>query len=149
MAAQAPPSTAQAGVSSPTLGQVWGAGLIALIAGVALNLLIRSLAIKQLGVSPNFPPLSPFAVVSFTALLTLAATSVRAGFRQLPNGGRIFLWVAAGVLLFSFTPDIALLVFKLYPETSVRAVLTLMSMHVVTGALCMTLLALPTRKTYQ
>jgi hypothetical protein len=146
MAAQAPHSTAHPIVSSPTLGQVWGAGLIALIAGVALNLLIRSLAIKQLGVSPNFPPLSALAVVFWTTLLTLAATSVRAGFRQLPNGGRIFLWLAAGVLVFSFIPDIALLVFKLYPETSSRAILTLMSMHVVAGTLCMTLLALPTRK---
>ena len=97
---------------------------MALIAGLILNLLIRSLA----------------------ALLTLAATSVRAGFRQSPNGSTIFLWLAGGVLLFSFTPDIALLVFRLYPETTLGAVLTLMSMHVVSAALCMTLLALPARK---
>jgi drug/metabolite transporter (DMT)-like permease len=102
--------------------------LLAVLANVALVLVVNAL-----GIAPTFRALTIPPVAFLSALGAGAATVVYwlLG-RYVSDPDRTFVRVAAGVLLLSFLPDVALLRFD--PAATPVAVVVLMVMHVVVAA---------------
>ena len=116
--------------------RLWWVGLLAIIASVAANLLVRLLAVVTLDISPDFEPLSGYGtVISLTAFGVLGAVIV---FALLARFARppilMFKRIAAVALVLSFVPDVLLLVASVPGATAV-SVGVLMVMHVVTWAI--------------
>ena len=116
--------------------RLWWVGLLAIIASVAANVLVRLLAVVTLDISPDFEPLSGYGtVISLTAFGVLGAVIV---FALLARFARrpilMFKRIAAVALVLSFVPDVLLLVASVPGATAV-SVGVLMVMHVVTWAI--------------
>lgn len=84
---------------------------------------------SSLEVAPNFDALTIPPVVFLSAVGAIGATVVYWALeRYTRDPDRVFLQVAAAVLVLSFVPDVALL--ELDPAATVPGVIALMVMHV-------------------
>ena len=118
-----------------SLGLLW-VGLLAILASVGANVLVRLLAAATLDLSPASLELLDYGgVIVLTTFGVLGAVIV---FALLVRFARwpilIFKWIAVVVLLLSFVPDVLLLVASVPGATAV-SVGVLMSMHVVAWAI--------------
>lgn len=119
------------GISTRRLLRV---GLLAVLAAVVVNVVIRTVAVAALGLS-GFMPLSIGPTVAFTVIGVFGAVVVFALVaRYARDPIRLFRRVAFVVLLLSLIPDLSLLVTGAIPGTTVAGVLTLMAEHVATWA---------------
>ena len=102
--------------------------VLAVLANVGLVL-----GVDALGIAPEFQALTIPPVAFLSALGAGGATVVYwlLG-RYVSDANRTFVRVAAGVLLLSFVPDVALLAID--PAATPLAVVVLMAMHVVVAA---------------
>jgi MFS family permease len=122
--------------------RLWWVGLLAIIASVAANVLVRALAGATLDLSPDSLELLDYGgVIGLTVLGVLGAVIV---FALLERFARrpilMFERIAAVVLVLSFVPDVLLLVASVPGATAV-SVGVLMSMHVVAWAISVGLLS--------
>jgi Family of unknown function (DUF6069) len=110
--------------------------LLAIIASVAANVLVRLLAAATLNLSPASLELLGYG--SIIVLTTLGVLGAVILFALLVRFARrpilMFKWIAAVALLLSFVPDVLLLVASVPGATAV-SVGVLMSMHVVAWAI--------------
>ena len=118
-----------------SLGLLW-VGLLAILASVGANVLVRLLAAATLDLSPASLELLDYGgVIVLTTFGVLGAVIV---FALLVRFARrpilIFKWIAVVVLLLSFVPDVLLLVASV-PGATALSVGVLMSMHVVAWAI--------------
>jgi hypothetical protein len=116
--------------------RLWWVGVLAIIASVAANVLVRLFAVAVLDISPAFEPLSGYGdVISLTAFGVLGAVIV---FALLARFARrpilMFKRIAAVALVLSLVPDLLLLVASVPGATAV-SVGVLMLMHVVAWAI--------------
>ncbi|MFC5278512.1 DUF6069 family protein [Halorubrum rubrum] len=106
-------------------------GLAAVLAVLANAVLV--LGVDALGIAPAFRPLTIPPVAFLSALGAGGATVVYWLLdRYVSSADRTFVRLAAGVLLLSFVPDVALLAID--PAATPLAVVVLMAMHVVVAA---------------
>jgi hypothetical protein len=107
-------------------------GGLAVVLAVLANVVLV-LGVDALGISPAFRALTISPVAFLSALGAGGATVVYwlLG-RYVSDADRTFVRVAAGVLLLSFVPDVALLAID--PAATPLAVVVLMVMHVVVAA---------------
>ena len=116
------------------------AGLLTALASVAAVLLIRIVAVAILHPPASFQPLTLFIPIIDTAIGVWGAVFVfwKIGYYS-GDPIRTYRKVAAGVLLISFAPDIAIATQHMlgagWPEA-----FALMSMHVAVWAICVTIL---------
>ena len=102
--------------------------VLAVLANVGLVL-----GVDALGIAPEFQALTIPPVSVLSALGAGGATVVYWLLGQyVSDADRTFVRVAAGVLLLSFVPDVALLAID--PAATPLAVVVLMAMHVVVAA---------------
>ena len=116
--------------------RLWLVGLLAIIASVAANVLLRLLAVATLDISPDFEPLSSYGdIISLTAFGVLGAVIV---FALLARFARwpilMFKRIAVVALVLSLVPDFLLLVASV-PGATAISVGVLMVMHVVAWAI--------------
>jgi hypothetical protein len=121
--------------------RLWWVGLLAIIASVAANVLVRLLAVATLDISPDFVALSGYgAVISLTTFGVLGAVIV---FALLARFARrpilMFKRIAAVALVLSLVPDLLLLVASVPGATAV-SVGVLMVMHVMAWAISVDML---------
>ena len=107
-------------------------GGLAVVLAVLANVVLV-LGVDALGIAPGFRALTIPPVAFLSALGAGGATVVYwlLG-RFVSEANRTFVRVAAGVLLLSFVPDVALLAID--PAATPLAVVVLMAMHVVVAA---------------
>jgi hypothetical protein len=116
-----------------------------LVAALIANLAIRSVAVATLDILPEFLPLSSAGpTILFTTFGSLGATGVFALVRRrAAKPEYVFRWIAAGVLLLSFAPDLWILGdggAELFPGATPAGTGVLMVMHVTTAVLVVWLL---------
>jgi len=116
-------------------------GLLAIIASVAANVLVRLLAVATLNLSPDSLELLDYGgVIGLTVLGVLGAVIVFALLERFAKRPILmFKRIAAVALVLSFVPDVLLLVASVPGATAV-SVGVLMSMHVVAWAISVGLL---------
>lgn len=120
------------------LGLLARRGAVAIVLAVACNGLLLG-AVTRFELVEPFGALTAPPVVFLTVLTTIAATAVYGAVTRLwPWPDRLFIRLAAVVLLASFLPDLGIL--RADPDATVGAVLVLMSMHVVVAVICIYLL---------
>ena len=116
--------------------RLWWVGLLAIIASVAANVLVRLLAVVTLDISPDFEPLSGYGIIiRLTVFGVLGAVIVFAlvtRFARRPI--LMFKRIAAVALVLSLVPDVLLLVASVPGATAV-SVGVLLLMHVVAWAI--------------
>lgn len=117
---------------------LWAAALTVAAAVVAV-LVVREIAVRVLHPSAEFAPLSLAPPIIDTILCTVVAIFVFVRIMFVPNPLRTWRIVATVVLILSFTPDVLLATSHGMGATWPEA-FTLMTMHVVVWALCVTLL---------
>ena len=118
---------------------IW-AGPITVLASIAAVLIVRAVAIVLLHPEPKFLPLTILPVVfDTTVLVSLAVLVFGAVVRFASNPIRKYHYIAAGALLVSLLPDVALAKSHLFGATWPYA-FALMAMHVAAWAVCVTLL---------
>ncbi len=107
-------------------------GGIAVVLSVLANVVLV-LGVDALGIAPEFGALT-IAPVAFLSALGAGGAAIVYWLlrRYVSNPERTFVRVAAGVLLLSFVPDVALLAID--PAATPLAVAVLMAMHVVVAA---------------
>jgi hypothetical protein len=107
-------------------------GGLAVVLAVLANVVLV-LGVDALGIAPSFRALTIPPVAFLSALGAGGATVVYwlLG-RYVSDADQMFVRVAAGVLLLSFVPDVALLAID--PAATPLAVVVLMAMHVVVAA---------------
>jgi hypothetical protein len=127
-----------------TLSKLLWVGPLTILTSVIANLIVRALALAVFPISPEFMPLAtPGPVVAFTIIGVLSAVILFALLgRFTKNPVRLFQVIAAVFLIVSFIPDLALFsAVAAFPGVTVPAVVALMSMHVVAGAITVGLLS--------
>jgi hypothetical protein len=130
--------------------KIWWVGLLAVLASVVANLLVRAVGLALIDAPADFVPLQgPGAVILFTSVQVLAAVivfAIVARFARRPY--RTFTLIAWVALFLSFIPDILLLLnpgaMPMGTPTPGAAAL-LMSMHVVAFAITLFMLTRLTR----
>ena len=115
--------------------RLWVRGLKGLVASIVATLAIRWRAVAGLDIPSDFPPLSgPEPTIFFTAVGAVGAMAVFAVVRRYSDRPEyLFRWIAAGVLLLSFLPDLWLLsdgAASAFAGATPTAVGVLMVMHV-------------------
>lgn len=119
------------------LKNLWWAGVITTAAAVLANLAVREVALAMLEIPQRFSPIDTLPVTVWTmagatgAVLTFAALVPRAA-----HPLRTFGFIAAGVLVLSFIPNLWLFLSRPYPGTTNAAIFSLMVMHVVAALVC-------------
>lgn len=98
-------------------------------------LAVRTLGLAVLDIPPEFPPLAGAGpTVFFTVASGVVAVLVFGALRRTSeNYVRLFRWIAVGVLLLSFVPDLWLLsggAAEAFPGATPAGVGLLMAMHV-------------------
>jgi hypothetical protein len=120
--------------------QFFRAGVLTALASIAVVQLIRIAAVAILHPSARFAPLTVFPPIFDIGIGVAGAVFV---FLQIAeNGARpisTFRKIAAGVLLVSFAPDIAIPM-RHIPGAGWPEAFVLMSMHVAVWAICITML---------
>lgn len=116
----------------------WLAPLL-IASSVIAVLAVREVAVRVVHPAPRFLPLTPVPPIIDTFLGCVGAILVFAMMVDSSDSVRRYRWVAAGVLVLSFIPDILLATSHGmgggWPEASF-----LMIMHAVVWAICVTLL---------
>ncbi len=100
------------------LGRLWRAEPLTVIAAVIANNIVRAIATRLLGVSPEFNPMGSvtfLTVVGVTGAVIVFAAVGRFARRPV----RLFRIIAGVTLLLSFLPDLALLSARPFPGTNV------------------------------
>jgi len=122
------------------LGRLWWARPLTVLAALAANLAVRGVALAVFPISPEFHNLmwGHLAWVTVAAVGTAVLGFAVVG-RYAARPIRLYRRIAAGVLVASFVPDVALYASD-EPGSSGAAIAALMVMHVVDAALCMWLL---------
>lgn len=121
-------------------------GPLTVVAGVIVNVLVRTVAVSVFGIGGGFLPLGVGPTVFFTVGGVLGAVVVFAlvaRFARAPI--RLFRRVAIIALAVSLIPDILLLFASPIPDTTFPAVLTLMVEHVAAWAVSVGMLTTLTR----
>lgn len=119
--------------------RLWVAGLKALVGAIIANSAVRWAAVATLDISTEFPPMAgPGPTIIFTTVGVLGATGVFAVIRRrAARPEHLFRWIALGVLLLLFGPDLWLLSdgsAGAFPGATPTSVGVLMLMHVVAAA---------------
>jgi Family of unknown function (DUF6069) len=119
--------------------RLWWVGLLAIIASVAANVLVRQLAVATLGISHDFEELNGIgSIITIISLTTVGALGAVIVFALLARFARrpilMFKRIAVVALVLSFVPDVLLLVASV-PGATVVSVGVLMSMHLVAWAI--------------
>lgn len=117
---------------------LWLAPLTITCSVVAV-LAVRELAVRVVHPAPGFLPLTPGPEIFDTTIGCLGAILVFAMMVDSPDSVLRYRWVAAGVLVFSFIPDVLLAISHGMGGSWPEAVF-LMIMHVEVWAICVTLL---------
>ena len=129
------------------MGRLLRMGLVALVASVVANLIVRALLLAVLDISPAFPPFQVGAIAFFTALGAIGATLVFALIsRFAARPVRTFQIVALVVLILSIIPNIAAALNPAsapfpFPGVTATAMLALMLLHLVAAAVIVPLLS--------
>lgn len=127
----------------PVWRRLWLLGLLAIIGSVVVNVLIHTLAVSVLPISPHFFQLQGPIYIVFTIIGTIGAVLVFALVSRLSRRPiRLFRIIATIVLVLSLIPDLGLLS---SPGASWYAVGTLMSMHLAAYLVCVGVLTTMTR----
>ena len=108
----------------------WREIVVAVVAAVIANVLIRTLVVALTDVDDSPPPLSYQAIIFWTIIFVVIAGAVWhlvRGRSQTPR--QTYRLIAGGVLLLSLVPDLLL-------DISWGGRLTLMALHVVSAAIC-------------
>ncbi len=116
-------------------------GPLAIVASVVACLIIRTIAVPLLNISPEFMPLSFGPPVLFSAIGALAATiafAIVGRFSQRPVA--LYRTIALVALVISLIPDVLLYLAPTMPGVSLPAVVALMAMHITVWAICVNLL---------
>ncbi|HEX4310221.1 MAG TPA: hypothetical protein VHZ25_09355 [Acidobacteriaceae bacterium] len=120
--------------------QFFRAGVLTALVSVGVVQLIRIVAVAILHPSARFVPLTLFPPTFDTAIGVAGAVFV---FLQIAENAarpiRTYRKIAAGVLLVSFAPDIAIPM-RHVPGAGWPEAFALMSMHVAVWAICVTML---------
>lgn len=119
--------------------RLWLAGLKALAGSIVATSAVRWAAVAILDIPTGFPPLAgPGPTIFFTAVGALGATAVFAVIRRRSDRPEVlFRWIALGVLLVLFLPDVWLLsdgAAGAFPGATLTGVGVLTLMHVVAAA---------------
>ena len=118
--------------------RLWARGLKGLVGSIIATLSVRWAAIATLDIPTEFPPLAgPAPTIFSTAVGALGATAVFGVVRRRADRPEyLFRWIALGVLLLSFLPD--MLLFgdgaAAFPGVTPTGVGVLMLMHVAAAA---------------
>jgi hypothetical protein len=122
-------------------------GPLAVLASVVANLIFTMIGNQLLGVSPEFPALTPGAIAVFTAVGVLAAVVV---FALVARFARRPIWlfrrIALVALLLSFIPDLALPFMPGPDPVGAREVVLLALTHVVAAVVSVALLTTLARR---
>ena len=127
---------------------VLASGLIALIASVVVNALLIAIFLPLTGVPANvmtFKVAGPTGFFTFLGVVgaVVVFTTLRR-FSTRPN--RLFVWIAASVLLVSFLPDIYVHnLGPMFAQITVGGAVLLMSMHVACAVITVSALTLLTK----
>ena len=118
--------------------RLWARGLKGLVGSIIATLAVRWAALATLDIPTEFPPLAgPAPTIFFTAVGALGATAVFGVVRRRADRPEyLFRWIALGVLLLSFLPDLRLLGdgAAAFPGATPTGVGVLMLMHVAAAA---------------
>ncbi len=118
--------------------RLWARGLKGLVGSIIATLAVRWAALATLDIPTEFPPLAgPAPTIFFTAVGALGATAVFGVVRRRADRPEyLFRWIALGVLLLSFLPDMLLLGdgAAAFPGVTPTGVGVLMLMHVAAAA---------------
>lgn len=115
-------------------------GPLAIIASVVACVIVRTIAVSLLPISPEFMPLSFGPPVLFSAIGALGAViafAIVGRFAQRPVA--LYRTIALVVLVISLIPDVMLYVAPTMPGVSLPAVVALMAMHITVWAICVNL----------
>ncbi len=114
------------------LHRLWWVGPLAIGGAVVANVVTRYVAGKLLAIPPEFEHLDYSWISGFTAAGVAGAVLTFAVIGRVARRPiRLFRTVSAVALVFSFVPDIALLITKVMPGTNGLVVGLLMVLHVV------------------
>jgi hypothetical protein len=122
-----------------SLGRLLRVGALVVAAAVAVNVVVRTVAVSLFGIGEGFLALDLGPTVMFTVIGVAGAVVVFgliSRFSRRPV--RLFRWVALVVLVISLIPDV--LVAPSIPGATIPGVLTLMIEHVASWAVAVTLL---------
>lgn len=118
----------------------WWVGALTVLGAVVMNTVIVLAAHALLTVAPTFGPLQFVAALPTTIIAVVGALVVFALISQRSQQPvRLFRRIALVVLAISLIPDLAVLIFKLYPGTTLPQVGVLMLMHIATALLCVSM----------
>ena len=113
----------------------------ATVAAVALNTAIVLLSLAA-GVPGDFAPLHPSSYIVLTVAGVLAGAAGWAAVRRWsPRPAAVLRRLVPAVVVVSLAPDVALLLTDLQPHTTGVGVVALMTMHLVTAAVAVPILA--------
>ena len=114
------------------LHRLWWVGPLAIGGAIIANVVTRYVAGKLLPIPPEFEHLDYSWISGFTAAGVAGAVLTFALIGRVARRPiRLFRIVSAVALVFSFVPDIALLITNVMPGTNGLAVGLLMVLHVV------------------
>lgn len=129
--------------------RIWQAGVLAIVAAVVANVLVRMLLFAVLDLPTDFPPLQIGAIALFTALGVGIGVGVFALInRRSQQPIRTFRRVAIIALVISIVPNLALMFNPAsapFPGGSALAFGVLIIFHLVAGAIAIGLLTTLTR----
>ena len=128
------------------VGRLLWVGPLVIVVTTVANVVFTMIVTRLLGMSEDFPALTPGAIAMFTAIGIVGAVAVFAivaHFARSPIS--LFRKIALGVLLLSLVPDLLLLVAPPEMRATVLQVIVLMLTHVVAAGVCVWLLERLTR----
>ena len=123
------------------LSRLWWVGLLVIVVATVVNIVLALGATALFASLATFSPLGAGTIGLFTVVGALGAVIVFAWlgrFAQRPI--HLFRIVAIAVLVLSLIPDILLLVQPVFPSTTMAGVAALMFLHIVTAAICFSML---------
>jgi hypothetical protein len=123
------------------LSRLWWVGLLVIVVATVVNIVLALGATTLFAGLAAFSPLGTGTIGLFTFVGALGAVIVFAllgRFAQRPI--HLFRIAAVIVLMLSLIPDILLLVQPVFPSTTLAGVAVLMLLHIVTAAICVSML---------
>jgi hypothetical protein len=122
-------------------GRLLAVGVGTVLACTIATVLVAMALGSWLRVPSEFPPLRTVSVVSLTVVGVAGAVLVFALLARVrPNPVAAFRTVAAMVLVISWAPDLLIWATGVFPSTTTRGVLSLMTLHVVAAGIAVLLL---------
>lgn len=130
-------STPTISVSTGAGRRIWLAGIIAVVAAIAANLIVRALLFAWLDLPAGFPPLQPGAIIFFTIVgVGLGAVVYAMVARRSMQPARTFTWIAITALVVSILPNLGLMLNPAagpFPGGSPLAYGILILFHIIAG----------------